>query len=113
MINAPVVVEHLCEIFDYIAKPYDGEPAIQKEDLARSGYGKTAGEKDISREMVPESGDNGLLISLMQNDGSIKSIEQVELEAMKLVLDYYEANITKASKALGMAKSTFYRKMEK
>ncbi len=35
----------------------------------------------------------------------------IEAEAMQKTLECYEQNITRAAEALGIAKSTFYRKM--
>lgn len=53
-----------------------------------------------------------LHINLRDAEGFIKPIERIELETMRAVLVYYEDNITKAADALGMAKSTFYRKIK-
>lgn len=43
-------------------------------------------------------------------NGKFKTLEDIEKEAMNAALEYYDQNITQAAKALGMAKSTFYRK---
>lgn len=45
-------------------------------------------------------------------DGSFKTPEDIEQELMQLALDKFEGNITQASKAIGMAKSTFYKKLK-
>lgn len=52
-----------------------------------------------------------LIQNYFQKDGSFKSMETIEREAMEAALDHTRGNITEAAKALGMAKSTFYRKM--
>lgn len=51
-------------------------------------------------------------IRIISNDGDFKTINEIELEAIHLALDYFDNNVTRASKALGMAKSTFYKKMK-
>ncbi len=44
-------------------------------------------------------------------DGSLKTMEQIEREAMQEAMKKHNQNITQAAKALNIAKSTFYRKM--
>ena len=50
--------------------------------------------------------------SLKHSNGNFKTMAQIEAEAMQAVLDHYEQNVTKAADALGIAKSTFYRKLK-
>ncbi len=54
---------------------------------------------------------NNHSITMINGDGSFKSAEELEREAMQVALEYYDQNITKAAQALNMAKSTFYRKL--
>lgn len=51
-------------------------------------------------------------IRIVSSDGSFKTVDEIEKEAMLLALDHFDHNITQAAKALGMAKSTFYKKMK-
>lgn len=53
-----------------------------------------------------------LHINMRLPDGRFKNISEIETEAMRTVLAYYEGNITRAAEALGIAKSTFYRKIK-
>jgi DNA-binding NtrC family response regulator len=53
-----------------------------------------------------------LMLGLQQADGRFKTAVEIEREAMQRVLDHYAGNITRAAEALGMAKSTFYRKIK-
>lgn len=50
-------------------------------------------------------------IMLKKPNGLPKTMAEIETEAMQKTLDQYEHNITRAAEALGIAKSTFYRKM--
>lgn len=43
--------------------------------------------------------------------GELKTMEQIEREAMQLALKIADGNVTRAAAMLGIAKSTFYRKM--
>ena len=43
---------------------------------------------------------------------SIKTMAFIEQEAMAKALQYYNGNVTQCAKALGIAKSTFYKKMK-
>ena len=49
--------------------------------------------------------------SIYTAEQDIKPIAQIESEIMTLALQYYDQNMTKTAKKLGIAKSTFYRKM--
>jgi DNA-binding NtrC family response regulator len=51
-------------------------------------------------------------ISIISEQGEIKDIRQIEQESIQLVLGHFDNNITQAAKALGMAKSTFYKKIK-
>ena len=51
-------------------------------------------------------------INIFAQNGHFKTAQDIEREAMELALEHYDHNITKAAKALGMAKSTFYKKMK-
>ena len=51
-------------------------------------------------------------INLITDDGGFKPMQKIEDEAIQLALEHYDHNITQAAKALGMAKSTFYKKIK-
>ncbi len=53
-----------------------------------------------------------LNIPLMHNDGTYKTMTEIESETMHVILKHLEGNITRAAEALGIAKSTFYRKIK-
>lgn len=53
-----------------------------------------------------------LHLNLRQPNGEFKPITTLELEAIHAVLQHFSGNITRAADALGMAKSTFYRKLK-
>ena len=46
------------------------------------------------------------------NDASLPSLEQAELELIKRALDEYAGNRRKAAEALGISERTLYRKIE-
>lgn len=54
----------------------------------------------------------GMAIDIRRPNGLFKSMDVIEKEAMQAVLEHYEHNITRAAEALGIAKSTFYRKLK-
>ena len=51
-------------------------------------------------------------IALKKSNGFPKTMYEIETEAMQKMLELYDGNITRASEALNMAKSTFYRKIK-
>ena len=52
-------------------------------------------------------------IALKKPNGLAKTMAEIETEAMQKTLEAYDGNITRAAEALAMAKSTFYRRMQK
>lgn len=52
------------------------------------------------------------IIHTQTDNGTFKTMDEIEHEAMQCALEHYNGNITQASKAIGMAKSTFYKKMK-
>ncbi len=59
---------------------------------------------------TPENAD--LQISLRNEKGIFKTMREIEAESMQKILAHYDNNITKAADILGIAKSTFYRKIK-
>ena len=53
------------------------------------------------------------MISVLDDDGRFKAMEELENTAMHMAIEFHDGNITQAAKSLGIAKSTFYRKMDK
>ena len=79
---------------------------IDTENL--KGLAATKPQIDPSVSPQPDYMD----IHLMSDNGNFKTVEEIESEAIQLALKHFDNNVTKASKALGMAKSTFYKKMK-
>ncbi len=51
-------------------------------------------------------------ICVISGSNDFKTIYEIEQEAIHIALNHFDHNITKASKALGIAKSTFYKKIK-
>ncbi|MGH1398211.1 MAG: sigma-54-dependent transcriptional regulator [Alphaproteobacteria bacterium] len=51
-------------------------------------------------------------IRVISGEGNFKTVSEIEQEAMQIAISHFDHNITQAAKALGMAKSTFYKKMK-
>lgn len=51
-------------------------------------------------------------LSLVGADGTFQTMDDIEASAMRAALNHHTDNITQAAKALGIAKSTFYKKMK-
>jgi DNA-binding NtrC family response regulator len=68
-------------------------------------------EADVAAPHKERRATPALHINLRLPDGSFKSIDDIEVETMRTVLAHFEQNITRAADALGIAKSTFYRKI--
>lgn len=56
--------------------------------------------------------ENKISIECLKENGIFKTMDEIEKEAMQKVLNVCDFNITRAAKMLGMAKSTFYKKLK-
>jgi len=61
--------------------------------------------------MVDANTDH-LKLSLLSENGDFKTIDVIEREALEAVIEYCDHNITLAAQTIGMAKSTFYKKIK-
>lgn len=73
--------------------------------------------RSLLKQIHEESSDTALPvvgphIALKKSNGLPKTMAEIETEAMQKTMEEYEGNITRAAEALGIAKSTFYRKMK-
>jgi DNA-binding NtrC family response regulator len=68
-------------------------------------------ESENIGEQMPAMMKARHMISLLDEKGYFKPVETIEAEAMREVLVYTDYNVTRAADAIGMAKSTFYKKM--
>lgn len=50
--------------------------------------------------------------SFFNDAGNLKTIAEIEKEALSFALEHHKNNVTQAAKSLGIAKSTFYRKLD-
>ena len=57
--------------------------------------------------------EGGYYVSILEEDGSLKSLEQVEQEILLQAIKHNKYNFTKTARLLGIAKSTLYRKINK
>ncbi len=67
----------------------------------------------VSTESLSKINHNKSAIPMFDENNEIRTIKQIEIDAIKFALQYYDNNITRAALALNMAKSTFYRKLKK
>jgi DNA-binding NtrC family response regulator len=67
----------------------------------------SAATKPVERRVPP-----ALHINMRHADGSFKTMSEIEAETLRVMLAHFDNNITRASDILGMAKSTFYRKIK-
>ncbi len=103
---------------DLIADHWPGnvrqlENAINRSMVMSEGAALLFKESEADRIKIRdvESIAGAPFISLMDEDGNFKTTKMIEHEAIQIVLKELNGNITKAAKALGMAKSTFYKKI--
>jgi len=74
------------------------------------------GIDDFIQTTQIEKKDKDLLLNnqmpILKKDGKLKTMKQIEKEALSFSLAVHKQNITQAALSLGIAKSTFYRKLK-
>lgn len=76
---------------------------LTSEKLSRSSFIECTENQD---------GYNRHNISMINADGSFKTLEEIEQETIEIALHHSEGNVTQAAKLLNIAKSTFYKKIK-
>lgn len=69
-------------------------------------------ESRISNHAAQPHVSSALQLSMRDESGNFKSMEAIENEIIRAALTHFQNNITHAAEALGIAKSTFYRKIK-
>jgi DNA-binding NtrC family response regulator len=85
---------------------------ISDEDMIDDTVLQRIREASLSSQFVERRAIPPLHINIRHPDGTFKTMSEIEMETMQTTLRHFESNITRASDALGMAKSTFYRKIK-
>lgn len=80
---------------------------IEADDLARWAQGR-----NITRKATAANTNSALAtISLEGPDGQLKTLEQIESEAIEAALTRFEGHIGRTAAALGIGQSTLYKKI--
>ena len=58
-----------------------------------------------------ESRARGLGVLLYQDDGNIRSLEEIEADIIRLAIGHYHGKMTEVARRLGIGRSTLYRKL--
>lgn len=61
---------------------------------------------------LPPAASSALALAMHMPEGRFKTMEEIETEAMQSALAHFDNNVSRAAAALGIAKSTFYRKIK-
>jgi DNA-binding NtrC family response regulator len=69
---------------------------------------ESTAQTKITERRAPQA----LHINMRNADGSFKTMSEIEKETLRTMLAHFENNITRTSDILGIAKSTFYRKIK-
>lgn len=91
--------------------------SVRRALILSEGEKITAEDFAALREVEPGDSEEVMAspygVSLLDQAGSFKTVDAIELEVMQKALEFYKHNVTRAAEALGMAKSTFYKKAER
>ena len=56
--------------------------------------------------------DNNIHLPLINKEGNIRTIEDIEKEAITLAIQHYNGHMTEVARRLGIGRSTLYRKID-
>jgi len=69
-------------------------------------------ETSSAKEQVERRATPMLHINMRHPNGSFKTVDEMEKEALRMALNHFNQNMSHAADALGIARSTFYRKIK-
>jgi DNA-binding NtrC family response regulator len=64
-----------------------------------------------ARGHATNSHNGSAAFSLINEDGNIRRMEQIEAEAIRFAMQYYKGRMTEVARRLGIGRSTLYRKL--
>lgn len=106
---------------DFLAKPVNLERLrltihthlriCKLERMMNEGSGSQAGPRAPSPMILSHSANVQAQISCFDTDGKLKTLEEVEKAMIETTLAYCDGNMTDAARALGIGRSTLYRKL--
>lgn len=67
---------------------------------------------EFIKSLVRTTSKDNLLINIFDKNGKVKTLKEIELEAVQKVVCYTKGNISEASKLLDLGRATFYRKLK-
>jgi DNA-binding NtrC family response regulator len=68
---------------------------------------------NVDYKNIKEESYSPFSVPVFDTCGHLKTLEDIEKDILEMALQHHKNNVTQASKALGIAKSTFYRKRYK
>lgn len=97
---------------NFLVKPVDGDRLVTSVQNALDIGSMRAEIKALHKKFGQDGVQNDpMALSLLHSDGNVKTLEELEIEIAQKILDHSNGNISKAAKALGLARSTYYRKL--
>jgi DNA-binding NtrC family response regulator len=85
---------------------------LSDEEVITDGVLQHICEVNSKPQTIERRATPTLHINMRKADGSFKTMSEIETEALRTALRYFDDNITRAADMLGIAKSTFYRKIK-
>ena len=66
---------------------------------------------EFIKNLIRTNNKDSLAISIFNKNGNVKTLKDIELEAIQRIISYTKGNISEASKLLDLGRATFYRKL--
>lgn len=62
-------------------------------------------------ETASVAGNNGIGVTLFEEDGNLRLLEEIEADVIRLAIGHYRGRMTEVARRLGIGRSTLYRKL--
>lgn len=103
-LTKPVAMERMSTTFRNILLLRDARREVERLRRERPSTDGSASYPAPSGMATPP-------LKLTREDGNIRSMEEIEAEAIRFAMQYYHGRMTEVARRLGIGRSTLYRKL--
>ena len=95
----------------YRAIVLSDDPQLQPHDFPSISGLSAPAAPPVDGSAVPEGGSGGGPVSVLDEKGHIRPLEEVERDLIQLAIEIYAGHMTEVARRLGIGRSTLYRKV--
>ncbi len=98
---------------DVLMKPISPQRiALTMRNLSELVHLRSALSGTEQKYTMPRTPVGNMGVSLLDRDGQVKKFHHIEQEIIRATIAFFDGHVSKASRALGIGRSTLYRKVD-